>query len=136
AVFYIFTLDKTNEDKYELNSFLLKYKMLLTVLGLGFMFMIFKYDSYFRIYTDGDYCAYVYVYNPKTGHESDYDLHVEVNEGAVTKIYWKNGGWLDNTHFDTEHSYLEDRQASFEDDRGREISVHLKERGVNCGIYD
>jgi hypothetical protein len=47
---------------------------------------------------DGDYCANILYYNPKTGHRASYDLTVEVIENSIEKIYFCNGGHLD--HFD------------------------------------
>jgi hypothetical protein len=48
---------------------------------------------------DGDYCASVHYYNPNTGTESDYTLHVEIEDDLLTVIHFPNGGWLDDSHF-------------------------------------
>lgn len=74
-------------------------------------------------YPDGTYEAEVKVYNPDTGHEATYTLDVEVEDGELTKIYWNNGGWLDDSHFSPVD--ISDGSASFEDDRGREYKVKL-----------
>lgn len=47
---------------------------------------------------DGDYCADILYYNPKTGHRASYDLTVQVVDNSIEKIYFCNGGHLD--HFD------------------------------------
>lgn len=54
-------------------------------------------DNY--MYVDGDYYAEVKYYNPKTGKRSTYTLKVEVKNDKLVKIYWSNGGWLDDSHF-------------------------------------
>ncbi len=74
-------------------------------------------------YPDGTYEAEVKGYNPDTGHEATYTLDVEVEDGELTKIYWNNGGWLDDSHFSPVD--ISDGSASFEDDRGREYKVEL-----------
>ena len=74
-------------------------------------------------YPDRTYEAEVEVYNPDTGHEATYTLNVEVEDGELTKIYWNNGGWLDDSHFSPVD--ISDGSASFEDDRGREYKVEL-----------
>lgn len=50
------------------------------------------------IIEDGTHEANVSYYNPNTGHQADYSLSVEVENGEVTKIYWPNGGWSDEDH--------------------------------------
>lgn len=72
---------------------------------------------------NGEHCAEVEYYNPKTGKHSEYTLKVQVQNGKLTKIYWENGGWLDESHF--EAPYISDGTATFEDDRGREFEVEL-----------
>lgn len=76
-------------------------------------------------YPDGTYDATIRVYNPNTGHNATYTLEVEVeveNE-ELTKIYWNNGGWLDDSHFSP--ADISDGTASFTDDRGYEYRVEL-----------
>lgn len=74
-------------------------------------------------YPNDSYEAKVKVYNPNTGHEATYTLDVEVEDGELTKIYWNNGGWLDDSHFSPID--ISNGLASFEDDRGREYKVEL-----------
>ena len=49
---------------------------------------------------DGEFCADIKYFNPKTGTESEYTLLVLVEEDLLTEIKWPNGGWLDATYFD------------------------------------
>lgn len=77
--------------------------------------------------TDGTYCAEVEYYNPNTGTNSTYNLDVEVENGELVKIYWSNGGWLDESHFTPQD--ITDGDCSFTDDRGYEYEVTLKDEG-------
>ena len=74
-------------------------------------------------YPDGTYDATIRVYNPNTGHNATYTLEVEVENEELIKIYWNNGGWLDDSHFSP--ADISDGTASFTDDRGYEYSVEL-----------
>ena len=74
-------------------------------------------------YPDGTYDATIRVYNPNTGHNATYTLEVEVENEELIKIYWNNGGWLDESHFSP--ADISDGTASFTDDRGYEYSVEL-----------
>lgn len=59
-------------------------------------------DGYKR-YTanyEGEFCADINYFNPKTGTESEYTLLVVVEEDLLIEIKWPNGGWLDTTYFD------------------------------------
>jgi hypothetical protein len=49
---------------------------------------------------DGRYCAQINYYNPSTQTSGGYQLFVEVEGNLLVKIYWPNGGWLDDSHFD------------------------------------
>jgi hypothetical protein len=81
---------------------------------------------------NGKKCAYVYIYNPTTGTESDLDLLVEVYDYEIVKIYWENGGWLDDSHFKKGSTTIDNNgEASFIDDRGREFSVTIQDDS-NC----
>jgi len=53
-------------------------------------------------FDDGTYSATVDYYNPNTSYSATYDLEVEVEDGAVTTIYFPNGGWLDEDHISPE----------------------------------
>jgi hypothetical protein len=74
-------------------------------------------------YPDGTYDATIRVYNPNTGHNATYTLEVEVENEELTKIYWNNGGWLDDSHFSPTN--ISDGTAYFTDDRGYEYRVVL-----------
>ena len=47
-------------------------------------------------YPNGIYDAIIHVYNPNTKHNATYTLEVEVENEYLIKIYWNNGGWLDD----------------------------------------
>ncbi|CEN39344.1 conserved exported hypothetical protein [Capnocytophaga canimorsus] len=79
----------------------------------------------------GTYCAEIEYYNPKTGTRSTYTLDVEVEDGELVKIYWSNGGWLDETHFVSQD--ITDGYCSFTSDKGYEYEVTLTEKGGGCG---
>lgn len=49
---------------------------------------------------EGEFCAKIKYFNPKTGTESEYTLLVVVQEDLLIEIKWPNGGWLDTTYFD------------------------------------
>lgn len=74
-------------------------------------------------------CAFIHIYNPKTEHETMSDLYVEVKDNKVVKIYWDNGGWLDESHFNPDEAYLDSNgYTSFDDDRGRDFGVTLQDK--------
>ncbi len=76
------------------------------------------------IFNDGDYCSEVLVYNPHTGKKSHYNLTVTIFDNKLTKIYFPNGGWLDNSHF--EPPKTNDNQIfEFTDDRDYEYTVAI-----------
>ena len=58
-------------------------------------------DGYKRsiINYEGEFCADIKYFNPKTGTESEYTLLVVVEEDLLIEIKWPNGGWLDTTYF-------------------------------------
>lgn len=85
-----------------------------------------KEDNSWKL-EDGDYCSEVSYYNPKTGHNATYELTVEVSDNTPTKIYFCNGGYID----DFSASELDQRhQSSFTDSRGREFDLSISEQ--NC----
>ena len=49
--------------------------------------------------TNDSSCADVQVYNPSSGSSRIYALKVDVKNGELVKIYWPNGGWLDDDYF-------------------------------------
>ena len=48
---------------------------------------------------------------------------MDVKNGELVKIYWPNGGWLDEDHFDPPN--ISGGEASFVDDRDKEYQVIL-----------
>jgi len=84
------------------------------------------YDEYEteESFEDGTYCAYVEYYNPNTGTNSTYTLEVEVESNQVTRIYWSNGGWLDEDHFYPE-DLDSDGTCTFTSDNGYEYTVTI-----------
>lgn len=84
-------------------------------------------------YPDGTYCAEVTYHNPETGTTNTYTLNVEVENNELTEIYWNNGGWLDDSHFNPEQ--LNDSgQCSFTSDKGYEYEIEI--RGSKCSETD
>lgn len=84
-------------------------------------------------FPDGDYCADVEYYNPNTGTQSSYTLNVEVEDNELIKIYWPNGGWLDDDHFYPEE-LDEDGYCEFTSDEGYEYTVQII--GDPCSFTD
>ncbi len=84
-------------------------------------------------YEDGTYCADVTYHNPNSGTTNRYTLNVEVEDNNLTKIYWGNGGWLDESHFSPEEL---DSQGycSFTSDKGYEYNVQIN--GSECSTTD
>lgn len=72
---------------------------------------------------DGRYEAKVDYHNPETGTSSTYYLDVEVQDKELVKIYWKRGGWLDQSHFSPVD--ISDGTAKFTSDKGYEYRVEL-----------
>lgn len=72
---------------------------------------------------DGLHSATIDYFNPATGTMGTYTLDVQVDGGQVTTIYFPQGGWLDDTHF--EPADLEEGRASIVDDEGRSWDVEL-----------
>lgn len=84
-------------------------------------------------YQDGTYCAEIEYYYSKTGTRSTYTLEVEIEDNELTKIYWPNGGWLDEDHFYPE-SLDESGFCSFTSDKGYEYEIQIT--GQDCGYTD
>ena len=85
------------------------------------------------VYENGTYCAEVEYYNPATGTSNTYNLDVEISDGELSKIYWANGGWLDDTHFYPID--IADGKCEFTTDRGYQYAVTLGEFG-GCSYTD
>lgn len=84
-------------------------------------------------YKDGTYCAAVTYYNSKTGTRNTYTLEVEVESNDLVKIYWNNGGWLDEDHFYIQE-LDENGTCSFTSDKGFEFEIEIT--GKNCSYTD
>lgn len=78
-------------------------------------------------FEDGMYCADVEYYNPNTDEKSSYTLPVEVEDFNLIKIHWKNGGWLDESHFEAED--ISDGTAEIISDKGYEYKIKLNYYG-------
>lgn len=85
-------------------------------------------------YSDGTWCADVEYYNPNTGTRNTYSLDVEVENGELTQINWRNGGWLDESHFTPED--ITSGECSFLSDKGYTYTVTLTTKGGGCGSSD
>jgi hypothetical protein len=84
-------------------------------------------NSSSNAYEDGRYCADIEYYYPETGTQSSYTLEVEIEDDELVKIYFPNGGWLDNSHFDVPD--ISSGSADFETDRGAEYKVRISGEG-------
>lgn len=84
-------------------------------------------------YEDGIYCADVSYYNPNTGNSNTYTLNVEIENNELIKIYWPNGGWLDDSHFIPEELDY-NGFCSFSSDKGYEYTVQIT--GSECSFDD
>lgn len=83
-------------------------------------------------YDDGRYCATVNYYNPGTGTQSTYTLEVEIESNELIKIYWPNGGWLDDSHFVPPD--ISDGSASFSSDAMVDYEVQIEGREGDCNL--
>ncbi|PXV66812.1 hypothetical protein CLV62_10472 [Dysgonomonas alginatilytica] len=77
----------------------MKSKLSLIPIFVLFLLLSCKGNSNRYVYSDGEYNAEINYYNPKTGSKSTYTLKIEIEDDKLVKIYWSNGGWLDNSHF-------------------------------------
>lgn len=102
-----------------------KKKESFTIYGVFIgMVLIFAFiPKKVDISEDGKYCAEVEYYNPKTGKESTYTLQVQIEEEQLIKIYFNNGGWLDDSHF--EPTYIIDGNGDFTSYEGKEYKVKI-----------
>jgi hypothetical protein len=85
------------------------------------------------LYPDGTYCATVQYYNPATGTNRTYTLNVEVESNEVTKIYFSNGGYLDNSHINPE-TLSSSGTCSITDDQNRDFDIRIN--GSACAAID
>lgn len=84
-------------------------------------------------YEDGKYCADVTYYNPNTGTNRTYSLNVEIENRELTKIYWPNGGWLDDSHFRPQE-IDKTGTCSFTSDKGYQYDIKIT--GEECSFTD
>ena len=85
-------------------------------------------------YSDGSYCADIEYYNPRTGTNSTYNLTVDIEDGKLVKIYWPNGGWLDESHY-SGVEISDSGDASFESDKGYQYTLHINDSNP-CSFDD
>jgi hypothetical protein len=88
-----------------------------------------EYYSEENGYEDGTYCAEVTYYNQNTGTRNTYTLEVEVESNELVKIYWNNGGWLDEDHFNAQE-LDNDGTCSFTSDKEYEYNIEIT--GKDC----
>lgn len=81
-------------------------------------------------YEDGEYCAEVEYFYDKTGTNSTYTLKVEIVNNKLVKIYWPNGGWLDESHFIPPN--INNGEANFESDQGVDYSIKIIGKSSDC----
>ena len=60
-------------------------------------------------------------------------MEVEVEGNELVKIYWSNGGWLDEDHFYAQE-LDENGTCSFTSDKGYEYDIEIT--GKDCGYTD
>ena len=92
-----------------------------------------EYYSEDEGYQDGTYCADVTYYNPNTGTRNTYTLAVEIEGNELVKIYWNNGGWLDEDHFYAQE-LDENGTCSFTSDKGYDYEIEIT--GKDCRHTD
>lgn len=101
----------------------MKSKLSLIPIFILFLFLSCKGNSNNYTYSDGDYNAEIEYYNPKTSKSSIYTLKVEIEDDKLVKIYWSNGGWLDNSHFTPPN--ISSGVARFTSDRGYRYNTKI-----------
>jgi hypothetical protein len=80
--------------------------------------------------SDGKYCADIEYFNPESGTKNIYNLFVEVENNSLIKIYWPNGGWLDDSHF--EPTVIKDNIVHITSDRGYEYEIEIGKDFSEC----
>lgn len=104
-------------------------RIILTLIGLFLLGVLYSFPQPFRVYNDGTYCARV-EYETINGSSAVY-MPVIVENGEVIKLFWSNGGYLDEKHFSG--AIVEgDGSAYFTDDRDRSFYIELLTRGGGC----
>ena len=111
---------------------MVNFNFSMKVISLFILLVILHSCNPFAV-QDGKHCADIEVHNWKTDKDSYYTLPVEVEGNKIVKIYWSNGGWLDETHFEPEDAELDkrDNTALFEDDKERMFLVKILNK-KNC----
>ncbi len=94
----------------------MKFRISLIPIFVLFLFLSCKGNSNKYVYSDGEYNAEIEYYNPKTGTKSSYTLKIEIEDDKLVKIYWTNGGWLDDSYFIPPD--ISSGEARFISDRG------------------
>jgi hypothetical protein len=87
------------------------------------IFVLFSCGNANKI-NDGKQCADVKLYNPSTGKRSTYILNVEVENNKLIIIYWANGGWLDDSHFNPP-KLDGNNWCTFISDKGQEYEIQI-----------
>lgn len=105
-----------------------KAQVRAVILCIGIPLLLNLLPKKVDIDEDGIYCAKVKYHNPYTHKRSTYTLPVEVYEGILIKIKFTNGGWLDESHFETEY-IDENGQVNFTTDKGYKYEVTLLNQG-------
>lgn len=77
-------------------------------------------------YEDGPYQATVTYSNAKTGKQHTYKLEVEVANDVVRIIYFRNGGWLDETHIVSGGELDENGKAVIHTDKGTVYRIGIE----------
>ena len=101
----------------------IKSKLLL--LSLVFVFLNISCSN--NKYNNGNFCAEVEYYNPRTGKHSTYTLPVEIENNKLTVIHFSNGGWLDDSHFNP--PTIKNGKAHFVSDRKYRYAVKILNKG-------
>jgi hypothetical protein len=78
-------------------------------------------------YDNGNYCAEVEYYNPRTGTHSTYTLGIKIEDDKLTTIFFPRGGVMGENHFLPPK--IHNGKASFKNDRGYEYSVTILKKG-------
>lgn len=77
---------------------------------------------------DGNHVAEVDYYNPNTGTRSKYTLFVEVQNNELLRIFWPNGGYLDDFEF---VEFDSGGYCSFTTDKEYEYNVQITDLNYN-----
>ena len=70
------------------------------------------------------YSATVDYYNSETNYSNNYTLDVDIEDCQVVKIYFSNGGWLDEDHI-SPAGIDEDGNATVNGEEGKTYEIHI-----------